>query len=190
MKFDYKELFKVYFEPADMEGRLCHKRAHKSGFKERWFKLRYNFLFYQDNYQTGKVDKTNPTGVILLENYNVNVSMLHDNSFAFKITFRNEPQKHHILSARSKLQIEQWIKFIKQASYGYWRLQLTTLQQTLFEKTGEDPLLMYPRNKGIIRDEAWQDKSSFKSHIKSFAFVAPLSTIEASTTEIDLINFT
>ncbi|XP_023247546.1 pleckstrin homology domain-containing family J member 1-like isoform X2 [Copidosoma floridanum] len=158
MKFDYKELFKVYFEPADMEGRLCHKRAHKSGFKERWFKLRYNFLFYQDNYQTGKVDKTNPTGVILLENYNVN--------------------------------IEQWIKFIKQASYGYWRLQLTTLQQTLFEKTGEDPLLMYPRNKGIIRDEAWQDKSSFKSHIKSFAFVAPLSTIEASTTEIDLINFT
>lgn len=31
MKFNSKELFEVYCLPADMEGRLQHKRAHKSG---------------------------------------------------------------------------------------------------------------------------------------------------------------
>lgn len=31
MKFNNKELFEVYSMPADLEGRLQHKRAHKTG---------------------------------------------------------------------------------------------------------------------------------------------------------------
>jgi hypothetical protein len=31
MKFNNKELIQIYFGPSDLEGRLQHKRAHKSG---------------------------------------------------------------------------------------------------------------------------------------------------------------
>jgi hypothetical protein len=136
----------------------------------------------------GQIDKILPAGVIILENYNVNVDVIHENYFAFSIVFCNEPHKYHILSSRSESYIGNWINAIKQASYGYWRSQLILLQQILCEKTGMDPLLMYPRNKGVIRDEAWGFKPSFKSHIKSFALSSSTSTIEFDKSEENIID--
>ncbi|XP_003427939.1 pleckstrin homology domain-containing family J member 1 isoform X2 [Nasonia vitripennis] len=151
MKFNCKELAEIYFGPAELEGRLHHKRSHKSGFKERWFKLRYNFLFYHNTNEFGQADGIQPSGVIILENCNIKPDVVRESCFAFSIVFNDEPQKCHILSGRSESQIEQWMNAIKQASYGYWRSQLIVLQQILCNKTGKDPLLMYPRNKDLLR---------------------------------------
>ncbi|KAF7398563.1 hypothetical protein HZH66_006460 [Vespula vulgaris] len=162
MKFNEKELAELSSGAADLEGRLNHKRAHKSGSKERWFKLKYNLLFYFNINEIGQIDTRQPAGVIVLENYNINLDMF-EGAFAFSISFRDEHDKRHILSGRSEDQVEQWVAALKQASYEYWRSQLIVLQETLCRKTGKDPLLMQLRNQGIIRDEAWEPASKFSA---------------------------
>lgn len=147
-------------------------------------------MFYHNIDELEPNNKNNPSGVIILENYNVNTNGIQDTLFAFNIIFSNEPQKCHILSGNSASQIERWIYAIKQASYGYWRSQLIILQQVISKKTGKDPLLMYPINRGVIRDEAWESKSSFKSHLKSFAQKSPPSTVENLRKEMNLIDLT
>lgn len=110
--------------------------------------------------------------------------------FAFSIAFRDEHEKRHVLSGRSESQVEQWVNALKQASYEYWRSRLIVLQEKLCNKTGKDPLLMYPRNQGIIRDEAWGSVSTFRSHVRSFTTPVVTSTaITTVTKEVDLIKF-
>ncbi|XP_076638630.1 pleckstrin homology domain-containing family J member 1 [Colletes latitarsis] len=190
MKFNEKELAEASNGPADLEGRLNHKRAHKSVFKERWFKLRCNLLFYFNINELGQIDKKQPAGVIILENYNINIDCASGGVFAFSIAFRDEHEKRHILSGRSESQVEQWVNALKQASYEYWRSRLITLQEKLSNRTGKDPLLMYPRNQGIIRDEAWEPKSTFRSHVRSFTTsVVTSAALNTVTKEVNLIEF-
>ncbi|XP_015585112.1 pleckstrin homology domain-containing family J member 1 [Cephus cinctus] len=189
MKFNEKELAEASSGPAELEGRLNHKRAHKSGFKERWFKLKGNLLFYFNTNEFGQIDKRQPTGVIILENCNVNVDT-SDGVFAFSITFRDEHEKRHVLSVRTESQVEQWVTALRQASYEYWRSKLIVLQERLCKKTGKDPLLMYPRNQGVVRDEAWEATPTFRSHVRSFkSSVVPSSTLNTITREVNLIEF-
>lgn len=190
MKFNEKELAEASNGPADIEGRLNHKRAHKSGFKEKWFKLRCNLLFYFNINELGQIDTKQPAGVIILENYNINLDATSEGVFAFSIAFRDEYEKRHILSGRSESQVEQWVNALKQASYEYWRFRLIVLQEKLCKKTGIDPLLMYPRNQGIIRDEAWEAASTFRSHVRSFTTSVVASTaLNTVTKEMNLIEF-
>lgn len=189
MRFNDKELAEVSFGPADLEGRLNHKRAHKSVFKEKWFKLRYNLLFYFNINDLGHIDRRQPAGVIILENCNINIDTSSEGAFAFSISFRDEHDKRHVLSGRSESQVEQWVTVLKQASYEHWRSRLITLQERLCKKTGKDPLLMYPRNQGVVRDELWEPASTFRSHVRSFAtsVVSPSAT-NAITREVNLIE--
>ncbi|XP_043581902.1 pleckstrin homology domain-containing family J member 1-like isoform X2 [Bombus pyrosoma] len=168
MKFNEKELAEASNGPADIEGRLNHKRAHKSG----------------------QIDTRQPAGVIILENYSINLDAASEGVFAFSIAFRDEYEKRHVLSGRSESQVEQWVNALKQASYEYWRFRLIVLQEELCRKTGKDPLLMYPRNQGIIRDEAWEPASTFRSHVRSFTTSVVTSTaINTVTKEMNLIEF-
>lgn len=190
MKFNERELAEASSGPADLEGRLNHKRAHKAVFKEKWFKLRCNLLFYFNINEFGKIDKKQPAGVIVLENYSINLDNVSEGIFAFSIAFRDEHEKRHVLSGRSECQIEEWVNALKQASYEYWRSRLIMLQEKLCKKTGKDPLLMYPRNQGIIRDEAWEPVSTFRSHVRSFTTSVVTSTaLNTITKEVNLIEF-
>ncbi|XP_066594431.1 pleckstrin homology domain-containing family J member 1-like [Prorops nasuta] len=191
MKFNDKELAVASNGPADFEGRLNHKRAHKSGFKEKWFKLKSNLLFYFNISDLGQIDRRQPDGVIILENFNIVIDTTSEGAFAFSIAFRDdEYAKRHVLSGRSEAQVEQWMDALKQASYGYWRHRSIVLQESLCKKTGKDPLLMYPRNQGVIRDEAWSAAPSFRSHVRSFTTsIVASPTISSITKEVDLIQF-
>lgn len=160
------------------------------GFKEKWFKLRCNLLFYFNINELGQIDTKQPAGVIILENYSINLDAASEGVFAFSIAFRDEYEKRHILSGRSESQVEQWVNALKQASYEYWRFRLIVLQEKLCKKTGIDPLLMYPRNQGIIRDEAWEAVSTFRSHVRSFTTSVVTSTaLNTVTKEMNLIEF-
>lgn len=166
---------------------LCNVRLF-SVFKEKWFKLRYNLLFYFNINDLGQIDTRQPAGVIILENHSINIDTSSEGVFAFSISFRDEHEKRHVLSGRSESQVEQWINALKKASYEYWRSQLIMLQEQLCKKTGKDPLLMYPRNQGVIRDEAWESTSTFRSHIRSFTATVSSSTIDTITREVNLIE--
>lgn len=190
MKFNEKELADAANGPADLEGRLNHKRAHKSVFKEKWFKLRCNLLFYFNINELGHIDRRQPAGLIVLENCNVNLDTSSDGAFAFSVAFRDEHDKRHIFSGRSESQVEQWVTTLRQASYEYWRSRLIMLQERLCKKTGKDPLLMYPRNQGTVRDEAWESASTFRSHVRSFtsSVVPATSTLNTIAREVNLIE--
>lgn len=151
--------------------------------------MRYNILFYFNINEIGHIDKKQPAGVIILENYSINIDTSSEGAFAFSISFHDDHEKRHVLSGRSVSHVEQWITALKQASYGYWRAQLITLQERLCKKTGKDPLLMYPRNQGVVRDEVWEPASSFRSHIRSLTTSVVSSPIlNTRTREVNLIE--
>lgn len=154
--------------------------------------MRSNLLFYFNITDLGQIDWKHPAGVIVLENYNINlIDPASDGAFAFSIAFRDEYEKRHILNGRSESQVDQWVAALKQASYEYWRSRLITLQETLCKTTGKDPLLGYPRNQGVVRDEAWEPKT-FKSHVKSFTSSinnVTTNTINTITKDVNLIEF-
>ncbi|XP_033228081.1 pleckstrin homology domain-containing family J member 1-like isoform X2 [Belonocnema kinseyi] len=158
-------------------------------FKERWFKLKDNLLFYFSINDLGHIDWRQPTGVIILENCRINIDTTSESAFAFSISFRDDYDKRHILSGSSEEKVEEWVNALKQASYEYWRSKLKTLQKSLQEKTGKDPLLLYPRNQGVVRDEAWESKPSFRSHVRAFTTsIATSSTINSLTRDVNLID--
>lgn len=130
-----------------------------------------NLLFYFNINDMGNVEQRQPAGLIILENCKINGDVINDGAFAFSIVFSNDHEKRHILTGRSEVQVEQWVGALRQSSYEYWRTRLIMLQERLSIKTGNDPLLMVPRNHGVVRDEAWNHVSysaSFRSHIRSF----------------------
>lgn len=132
------------------------------------------------------MDEKQPAGVIILENYIINTDIACEGAFAFSIVFRDELDKRHVLTGRSENQVEQWVTALRQASYEHWRSKLIMLQEQLCTKTGVDPLLMFPRNRGVVRDEAWKTQSTFRSHIRSFTTTAPASTVVSK--EVNLIE--
>lgn len=154
------------------------------GFRERWFKLKYNFLFYHNIDDAGQIETCQPSGVIVLENCNIKNKLINKGCFGFGIVFRNQPHKWHILSGQSESSIERWIKSINEASYEFWRSKLIFLQQVLFNRTGIDPLLMYPRNEGIIKDGSRKYESTFKSHVKSFVHHSSIDIHKSEEAEL------
>ncbi|XP_069676749.1 sesquipedalian-1-like isoform X2 [Periplaneta americana] len=139
------------------------------GFKERWFKLKSNLLFYFHINEVGIIDTKQPAGVFVLENSNIQYEVCTGVPFAFSMTFRDEPDRKHLFSGRSEDYINQWVTAMKQATYGHWRSQLVLLQTKINKKTGKDPLLMYPHNRGIVRDfQAHHSSKSVGARSTSF----------------------
>lgn len=56
-------------------------------FKERWFRLINNYLFYFKISEMGKFDTKQPAGVFIMENSSVQMEHGHHISFSFSISF-------------------------------------------------------------------------------------------------------
>uniref|UniRef100_A0A1B6KP66 Pleckstrin homology domain-containing family J member 1 n=1 Tax=Graphocephala atropunctata TaxID=36148 RepID=A0A1B6KP66_9HEMI len=180
MRFNDRELVTLSSAEADLEGRLNYKKTPSgnfgqsgSGFKERWFKLKYNLLFYFKINELGHIEEK-PAGVFVLEAAKIQVE-LSGAQFAFTIIFRDDPDKKHIFSARSEGDVHSWVHSLKKSTYESLRTQLVTLQGKINRMTGKDPLLMYPRNKGIVRSSTETThhqsstsfiKTTFQSHLR------------------------
>uniref|UniRef100_A0A1B6D669 Pleckstrin homology domain-containing family J member 1 n=1 Tax=Clastoptera arizonana TaxID=38151 RepID=A0A1B6D669_9HEMI len=177
MRFNDKELAEMSLGEGELEGRLNYRKHpngnfnQNGGFKERWFKLKCNLLFYFKISDQGKMEKQ-PAGVFVLENAHVQKELSTAMPFAFSLTFSDDPDKKHMFSARTEELVLLWVSSIKKASYEYWRSQMIILQTKISLRTGKDPLLMYPRNEGSVRDVQSSRKivkSTFQSHIQTFS---------------------
>ncbi|KAK6624857.1 hypothetical protein RUM44_011721 [Polyplax serrata] len=173
MKFNNKELADLSFGAATIEGRLHYKKLHggysHSGFKEKWFKLRANILFYFNLSESGQICDKKPVGAFILENVIVQYEMNSEAPFSFSFCFNDELEKKHLFSGRTQENINRWVEALKQASYEYWRSQLLLLQEKLSLITGQDPLLMYPRNQGCrhVFETSYARNSTYLSRKKS-----------------------
>ncbi|XP_046962646.1 uncharacterized protein LOC124532057 [Vanessa cardui] len=154
MKCNIRELALLSDKPCVLEGRLNYKKVsngsyrNQAVFKERWFRLINNYLFYFKISEMGKFDTRNPAGMFVLENSSIQMEHGQSISFSFSISFIDEPEKRHIFAARSEDNVVQWVMKLRQSSYEYLRNRLHTLQSKIFSITGKDPLLLVPRNDG------------------------------------------
>ncbi|VVC32034.1 Pleckstrin homology domain,PH domain-like [Cinara cedri] len=148
MRFNNKELIHVSHSNPVLEGRMSYAKlsGHVSkGFKERWFRLKYNLLFYFKINGYGQVDLQQPAGVFVLENSIVRLeNNIPGTLFSFSLSFKDDPDKKYIISSQSEEHVHQWIKSIQCSTYEYMRSQLSLIQNRILKLSGRDPLLMYP----------------------------------------------
>ncbi|CAH1394066.1 unnamed protein product [Nezara viridula] len=142
MKVNNRQLLLISFEEADFEGRLHYKKvsmfwSNDKGFKERWFKLKHNMLFYFKMNETFPMLKE-PAGVFILENYNVQYEENGEVPFSFSITFNYEPDVKYLFSARSDDVVFSWISILRSSSFGYLKEKMHNLQKQIHEKTETD----------------------------------------------------
>ncbi|XP_068626626.1 uncharacterized protein [Battus philenor] len=177
MKCNTREIALLSDQPCVMEGRLNYKKIANGGyrnqaavFKERWFRLINNYLFYFKISEMGKFDTKNPAGVFIMENTSIQMEHGQSISFSFSISFIDEPEKRHIFAARSEDNVVQWVMKLRKCSYEYLRNQLHTLQSKIYSITGKDPLLLVPRNEGAC---LWAPSVPFST--------APACTVNTSS---------
>ncbi|XP_071536748.1 pleckstrin homology domain-containing family J member 1-like isoform X2 [Panulirus ornatus] len=115
MRFNTDDLAEYAVQAGDHEGRLTHKppprTLYDTACKERWFKLKSNFLFYYRLNEFGGVDKN-----------------------------EDDPYRKHLFFAQSEPSVHVWINKIINASYEHKRAQLIMLRVQIRRKTGKDPL--------------------------------------------------
>ncbi|KAL5239924.1 hypothetical protein ACI65C_007334 [Semiaphis heraclei] len=149
MRFNNKEMVHISHSNPVLEGRMSYAKMSNGytskGFKERWFRLKYNLLFYFKINGFGQVDLHQPAGVFVLENSIVRLeNNMPGTLFSFSLSFKDEPDKKYIISSQSEDHVHQWIKCIQSSTYEYMRTRMTSIQKKIVELTGRDPLLMYP----------------------------------------------
>ncbi|XP_047024745.1 sesquipedalian-1-like [Helicoverpa zea] len=154
MKCNIRELAHLSDQPCVIEGRLNYKKVSNGGyrnqavFKERWFRLINNYLFYFKISEMGKFDTKSPAGMFVLENSSIQMEHGQSIPFSFSISFIDEPEKRHVFAARAEDNVVQWVMKLRESSYEYLRNRLHALQSKIFAITGKDPLLLVPRNEG------------------------------------------
>ncbi|XP_034836068.1 uncharacterized protein [Maniola hyperantus] len=197
MKCNIRELAHFSDQPCVLEGRLNYKKVangsyrNQAVFKERWFRLINNYLFYFKISEMGKFDTKIPAGVFVMENSSIQMEHGPNISFSFSISFIDEPEKRHVFAARSEDNVVQWVMKLRQCSYEYLRSQLHTLQSKVFSITGKDPLLLVPRNDGACLwapavpfstvPACTTGTSSFSCHLHTTAFTLERSKSDVQT---------
>uniref|UniRef100_T1I452 Pleckstrin homology domain-containing family J member 1 n=1 Tax=Rhodnius prolixus TaxID=13249 RepID=T1I452_RHOPR len=108
MRFNERQMILVSHQKADFEDRLNYKKvtivlgnSQNKGFKELWFKLIYNLLFYFKFNEFGQIDLTQ---------YEED----SETPFAFSIIFQGDPKKH-LFAARSEDTVRKWMVALKKA---------------------------------------------------------------------------
>ncbi|KAG7310920.1 hypothetical protein JYU34_003759 [Plutella xylostella] len=190
MKCNVRELAHLSDQPCVMEGRLNYKKISNAGyrnqtvFKERWFRLVKNYLFYFKISELGKFDTRSPAGVFVMENSSIQMEHGQSISFSFSISFIDEPEKRHQFAARSEDNVVQWVMKLRECSYEYLRSRLHTLQSKIYSITGKDPLILVPRNEGAC---LWAPAIPFSTvpacSVNTSSFSCHLHTNSAFTLE-------
>ena len=116
-------------------------------YKERWFRLKANCLFYWKTFRPSF--GTEPLGVLVLEGCHVqqegfvtsastSSSVVH----AFSIFYGDDGHaKKHLFICDNQRHLQQWISAIRRGSYEHLRQKLIGLQIRILNKSGKDPLI-------------------------------------------------
>ncbi|XP_013788729.1 pleckstrin homology domain-containing family J member 1-like [Limulus polyphemus] len=148
MRFNDKELRSVALGKTDKEGRLNHKiPGFIEGYKERWFRLKGNLLFYFRVNEFGAMIEKEPVGLLVIEQCKIQHETYSDLPFSFSITFCEDQEKKHIFLCSTEKQCEDWVKILQEASYEHQRAKLLLIQAKLLRKTGKDPLEAFPNHR-------------------------------------------
>jgi len=126
---------------ADREGRLLY-RTSKDSYRERWFRLCGNLLFYfRTNDLGAAMDMSDPVGVLVMADCRVQMEEYGDRPFVFSVMFSGEEGRKHFFSGQSQQLCVQWVQALRECGYGELQTQLASLRLRMKELTGSDPLI-------------------------------------------------
>ncbi|KAF2367697.1 Pleckstrin domain [Trinorchestia longiramus] len=137
--------------PGDQEGRLMHKppkkksvrgSLHNTGYKEKWFKLVGNLLYYFRLNEHGGVCKEEASGVLVLENVEAHIQGACPGGelLGLALTWKDDVSKSHLFYATSEPERNNWLAKLKLASYESLSAHLLQLRVQIRRRTGKDPL--------------------------------------------------
>lgn len=159
MRWNEFEVASLSHQPPEWEGKLLHKPPPKMSssvvpsfakssdeYKERWFRLRANCLFYwriTDARGGALPVSAEPLGVLMLEDSHAQQEGFAAESVnAFSIIFGVDGGgRKHMFLADSARRVQQWLSALKRAKYETMRKKLIGLQIKICNKTGRDPLV-------------------------------------------------
>jgi len=125
---------------ADREGRLLY-RTSKDSYRERWFRLCGNLLFYFRTNELGAVvDMSDPVGLLVLADCHVQTEEYGDRPFVFSVKFTGEENRKHFFSGQSQEQCVEWIQALRGCGHGELQSQMASLRLQIRQLTGRDPL--------------------------------------------------
>uniref|UniRef100_A0A0K8SNG6 Pleckstrin homology domain-containing family J member 1 n=1 Tax=Lygus hesperus TaxID=30085 RepID=A0A0K8SNG6_LYGHE len=135
MRFNERQVCLLAQQIPDLEDRLylkkkCPGSFKKEVFKHRWFRLKYNMLFYFKIADTGQVSEE-PDGVIFLADCTARTEYDGGAPFTFSLTFGGTFDKILILATRDQEALSKWIAAINNASYDLLRQRVRLLRQQL-----------------------------------------------------------
>jgi len=171
------------YRSADHEGRLLY-RTSKDSYRDRWFRLCGNLLFYfRTNEHGAVVDMSDPVGVLVLAACNVQMEKYGDRPFVFSVTFSGEEGRKHFFSGQSQQQCMQWVEALRGCAHSKLQTRLDSLRLQIKERTGSDPLLerrkvpILPRS-GVSQSAGsaatfYVDSSSERRSPSAFTMIGP-----------------
>ncbi len=126
-----------------------------SDFKDRWFRLKSNFLFYWrvSPHNGGRpLRGSEPAGVLLLEGGRFAQEKFPESVHAFSLVFdatnpsssqyqHQQRGQKHLFLANSADDVADCLGALREARYEAQRERLLSLQVRLLDRTGRDPLL-------------------------------------------------
>lgn len=142
MKFHFNEVALRHTAQSrlpDREGRLQY-RSSKGGYKERWFRLQGNLLFYFRTNEFGSIADHDPLGVFVLAQFSVELEQISDRPFVFTITFAGEEGRKHYFSGQTMQQCHEWMDALQQNSYEAVRMKFESIRKEVQRLTGKDPI--------------------------------------------------
>ena len=122
----------------EREGRLFYRNS-QGKYKERWFKLQGNLLFYFRTNEFGSIaTDPDPVGVFVLARYYIQTELFADLPFVFSLSCNGEEK--HYFSGHSMEQCNEWISALHSASYDVLRMSFEGLRRQIKSITGKDPI--------------------------------------------------
>jgi hypothetical protein len=172
MRFNDKELgaWASVFSP-DKEGLLEKKGAGRGqGYKQRWFRLKGNLLFYFKVDELGGWESCGePVGVIVLERCRAERIHHDTRPYSFVLAFENDDSRTYVLSAFSQPELDSWILAIRMSSYEGLKAMYYELTNKINTLTGKSEQLKLEKGLGI--SSALSSPSRIKKNMRRSAYL-------------------
>jgi hypothetical protein len=138
---------------VDREGRLLY-RAPRESYRERWFRLKGNLLFFCRTTSMGAMLDPDPLGVLVMDQCLIQLEEHGDRPFVFSIQFKGETDRKHFFSGQNQKQCVDWVCALRAGSVLTLQSRMEELRSQIKAIQGKDPvddMISLPSRTSVIK---------------------------------------
>ena len=154
-----KEIIAQESSETFLEGSLYHrKKSKKKDFKNRWFKLRANLLFYYKMNSSGLASEDDPKGLLVLTSCEIAM----EGDFFFSVKIGNEEHQFKGFSQENR---SKWVNALQMSNLAFLKTKLSELKKMIALKNPNMKFLEVEAED--INPRLYEKKKNFKGNEKS-----------------------